>query len=269
MTFREIHGLTIGEFERLREHQHVLAAVSARGGGVGEPPFDSLNLGLHVPDRTEHVLENRRRLCAALGIEPQALVVPQQVHGARVAQVGRADRGRGALDLASAVAETDGLITDEPGLALMAFSSDCPLILLYDPARPAIGLLHAGWRGTVARIAAHGVEKMKDAFGTRPDELIACTAPSVGPCCYEVRADVIAAASQAGLPVERLVQRRGDATFFDLWRANEEQLVGAGLSRNRISLPAVCTACRPDLFFSLRVANGQTGRFAAVLMLRE
>jgi len=269
MIFRETHGLTIGEFELLCEQKGLLAAVSTRHGGVSQPPFDSLNLGLHVPDRPEHVLENRRRLCAALGVPRYSLVIPQQVHGAHVAQVGMGDATRGAFNLDSAIPETDGLITDEPELTLMAFSSDCPLILLYDPARPAIGLLHAGWRGTMQRIAARGVEKMKQSFSTRADELIACIAPSVGPCCYEVKADLIEAASQAGLPVERLVQRRGEATFFDLWRANEEQLIDAGMSRSRISGPSICTACRPDLFFSLRRASGQTGRFAAVLVLRE
>jgi len=267
VTFRESNGLLLGHFEPLARSDGVIHAVSTRNGGVSAPPFAALNLGLHVPDRPECVLENRRRFCAALHVETSALAVPRQVHGSHVVAVGPEARGRGALDLSSAIPDADGLITSAPGVMLMAFSSDCPLLLLHDPARRAIGLLHAGWRGTVARIAEHGVRAMVSRFGTSADDLVACICPSIGPCCFEVKHDVVDAASAAGLPVATLVEQRRGTMSFDLWRANEEQLVGAGVRRDSVTCSRLCTACRTDLFFSHRRERGRPGRFAAAIML--
>jgi YfiH family protein len=235
---------------------------------MSEPPFASLNIGLHVNDRPGPVIENRRRLCAALDVPLESLVVPQQVHGSQVVAVGGTHRGLGATDHALSIRGDDGLVTAEPGLALIAFSSDCPLIILYDPVRHAVGLIHAGWRGTVGRIAEAGVRSMVGMVGNRPGDLIACICPSIGPCCFEVRQDVLDAASGGGLPVDQLVVRRDGTTSFDLWKSNELQLRAAGLCEDHIICSRVCTACHTDLFFSHRREQGKTGRFAALVALR-
>ena len=266
--FRTTGGISIGEFEVFRPYRHLVAAVSTRDGGVSSAPFASLNVGLHVGDRPEDVLENRRRLCHALSMRVEHLVVPQQVHGTTVVQVSGAERGYGALRHAEAIPEADGLVTDTPDIPLIAFSSDCPIILLYDSARPAIGLVHAGWRGTVGRIAQQGVRLMQDAFGTRAQDLLACIAPSVGPCCYQVQDDVVSAARSAALPVERLLVRRVDSMYFDLWEANRLQLLEAGVGPENIVVSGLCTACHVDKFFSLRRERSSTGRFGVIMMLR-
>jgi len=269
MRFRVSSGIQLGEFQELSDINGIVHCVSTRSGGTSERPFDSLNLGLHVPDSPSNVIENRNRLCCALGISLDALVVPEQVHGSMVKIVRRDNCGAGSRDENSAIPSTDALVTRDTGVALMSFSSDCPLILLYDQQHSAIGLVHAGWRGTIAQIARKTVRVMSESFGSAPAEMIACICPSIGPCCFEVKDDVIKAAQEAELSVDELATERDGRTFFDLWLANERQLIDAGLKQQNIHRSGICTACRTDLFFSHRKAKGPTGRFAAVLMLKS
>lgn len=246
----------------------VVHAVSTRHGGVSRGAFESLNVGLHVGDEPEAVLENRRRLCEAVGVELDSLVAGAQALGNAVAWVTEADRGRGARDAATALRDTDALMTDSTGIALIAFSADCPLIALVDARRRAIGLVHASRRGTLDRIAERTVRAMGRLLGCRAADLVAAIAPSIGPCCYEVGDDVAAEARQALPGAERLLARRNGRWHLDLWAANAAQLVAAGLAAERIELPGLCTRCRPDEFYSHRASAGTTGRFALVLGLR-
>ncbi len=170
----------------LEDSAPVVAAFTTRKGGVSRGRFAQCNLGLAVGDEPAAVVENRRRALSALGLELSSAVAAQQVHGDRVARVGRAEAGRGALARETAIPGVDALITDETGLTLIIGCADCVPVYLVDPDRPAIGLAHAGWRGTVGKIATQTVRAMTGAFGSRPDRLLAAIGPSIGPCCYEV-----------------------------------------------------------------------------------
>lgn len=246
----------------------IVHGVSTRLGGVSRGPFESLNVGLHVGDSPKAVLENRRRVCAALGVDLDAMVAGAQVLGHAVAWVTEAHRGRGARDLATALPDVDALITDTPGLVLAAFSADCPLVALADPVRRAIGLAHASRRGTLGGIARRTAQAMMRLLGCRPSDLVAAIAPSIGPCCYEV-GDEVAAEARAALPeASRFLAHRNGRWRLDLWAANAAQLAEAGLAPSRIELPRLCTRCHPDVFFSHRASGGNTGRFAVLLGLR-
>jgi len=242
--------------------------VSTRRGGVSRGPFESLNLGLHVGDDPAAVLENRRRLCQALGVELDALVAGDQVLGNVVAWATEAHRGRGARHANTALPHTDALVTDTPGLVLAAFSADCPLVALADPVRRAVGLAHASRRGTLGSIALRTVRAMERLLGCRPADMVAAIAPSIGPCCYEVGGEV-AAEARAALPdAERFLARRNGRWHMDLWAANAAQLAEAGLDPRRIEPPSLCTRCRAETFFSHRASGGTTGRFAVLLGIR-
>ncbi len=242
-------------------------AVSTRQGGVSREPFESLNVGLHVGDDPEAVLENRRRLCEAAGVTLDSLVAGAQVLGNAVAWVTEAHRGRGARDVATALPDADALITDTPGVTLIVFSADCPLIALVDPVRRAVGVVHASRRGTLGLIAARTVRAMERFLSCRPSDLVAAIAPSIGPCCYEVGDEVLAEARAALPGAERFFAQRNGRWHMDLWAANAAQLAEAGLAPERIELPSACTRCRPDEFFSHRASGGKTGRFALLLGL--
>ena len=254
-------------FESLGGLDGIAHGVSTRAGGASAGQFASLNVGLHVGDVPEAVLENRRRLCEAAGVGLDSLVACGQVLGNAVAWVTEADRGRGARDHATALPDTDALITDSPGVTLIAFSADCPLIAIVDPRRRAIGLAHASRKGTLEGIAARTVRAMERLLRCDPAEMLAAIAPSIGPCCYEVGDEVLAEARQALPGAERFFVRRDGRLTLDLWAANVAQLAEAGLPRERIELAGVCTKCHADEFFSYRASNGTTGRFALLLGL--
>lgn len=241
---------------------------STRAGGVSAAPYRSLNLGLHVGDDPTLVRENRARALAALGLDPRAAVLAEQVHGADVARVGATERGRGALAHEHALPGADALVTDAVGVPLVVLVADCAPVLLYDPVRHAIGAAHAGWRGTAAGIAGRTVAAMRTAYGSRPADLLAGVGPAIGASDYPVGPEV-ATAMRAGfgsLSASWLGRDGRGRETMDLAAANRDQLRAAGLAPERIEVLGLSTAARTDLFFSYR-AEGRTGRCAAILAL--
>lgn len=239
--------------------------MTRRVAGMGKADG---NVGLGSPRDRDDAWAMRQAWCASAGIDPTRLVTLGQVHGSGVIRVGRADAGRGATPDSEQIGFGDALITDEPGVALMTLHADCLPILLWDPIRSAIGAVHAGWRGTVAGIAAATVRDMQSAFGCRPADMHAFLGPANGPCCYEVGQDVVDAWHDAG--GERLaIDVRGGKTYFDVPGANLSQLMLAGLEASHIYLPDICTQCSSDDWFSHRAQGAFTGRFGAIIMLRE
>lgn len=262
MTFMQrnaVDGTVLYQSELIGAFGRVVQAVTTRHGGVSPVPFDSLNLSAHVGDDPGRVSENLRRLHAALALDGEATVDASQAQAERVARVTRDQRG-------SRIPGVDGLITDDAGIALMLRFADCVPILLYDPAHHAIGIAHAGWRGTVGQVVTHTVTALGGAFGTRPSDLIACIGPSIGPCCYNIGPDVERRVREAFPGVESLLQARGGAVFLDLWEANALQLRMLGVAQVEIS--GVCTADHTDDFYSWRAEHAHTGRFGALICLQ-
>lgn len=247
-----------------RPDTEAVGAFTERVGGFGSPPFDSLNMALHVGDDPATVLQNRRRALGALGggFGLDDLVVGQQVHGSRVERVGREHAGRGAHEATTAIAGADALITATPGLVLCVLVADCVPLLLYDARRGAIGAVHSGWRGTAAGIARRTVQAMAEAFGSRPLDIIASIGPSIGPKDYAVGQEVIEAVGReyAGSTA------RGEPSV-DLRAANRDQLIAAGVAPDRIEIAIESTASCTDRYFSYRAAGGPTGRTAGLIVL--
>ena len=219
-------------------------AFTTRSGGVSAGPFSSLNLGMRTEDDPACVVENRTRLCAAVDADPDGATMGWQRHGATVTRA----RPRGIVTPGTVYDHCDGLWSDEPGRAMLLLTADCLPIAIArvgGPA-PAVGILHAGWRGLLAGIVAAGVR----ALGVT--RLAAAIGPSIGPCCYEVGADVAGPFREA---FGDDVVRDGK---LDLWTAAERALRAAGCCDvERVDL---CTACGGDRFFSHRRDEGRTGR---------
>src|SRR5579863_4934880 len=180
--FRAAGGLTLLTWPAL-DASGVDAAVTARDGGVSSGPYATLNLSLTVGDDPARVLENRRRLAAALGADPGAFVFARQVHGAGVRIVGPADRGSGAFTLDDAIPDTDALITASPEVVLAILTADCVPIVLHDPVAGVLACVHAGWRGIVARVPAAAVTAMQS-LGSHPSDIIAGLGPAAAPARY-------------------------------------------------------------------------------------
>jgi polyphenol oxidase len=243
--------------------------VTTRNGGVSRGPYQSLNLGLHVGDSDQDVIENRRRAASALGAGLSDMVFCNQSHGREVHVATAGDRGRGSLALDDAIASTDALVTTEPGIVLVVMVADCVPIVLYDPVAHVLACVHAGWRGTVARVSEAAVAAMR-ALGSRPRDIVAGVGPAIAPGRYQVGGDVLDAARECfGGRRDEVMRPDGTGKWlFDLWTANQVVLREAGVRDANVQLAAISTGpAGPGLFFSDREAR-PCGRFAAVARLR-
>ena len=238
-------------------------AFTTRLGGVSEGVWASLNLGTHRGDVPERVLENHRRLAEAMGYDPARLVCTHQIHTDTVRVVTAADHGQG---IRISAPDCDGLVTAEPGTALMAFSADCTLILLEDPVTGAVGAVHAGWRGTALGIVKKAVETMAEAFCSRPGDLRAAIGPCIDRCCFETKADVPEAMLAAmGDEARATIDDHGNGTYHvDLKELNGIWLRRAGVEH--IETSCLCTACNTDRFWSHRRVGDARGVQAGVIV---
>jgi YfiH family protein len=259
MPFQEAAGLHYFTFESFAPRE-VTHALFTRRGGVSPAPWDGLNVGGTVGDERERVRENRLRCFSAAGRDPQSLYDVWQAHSADVVVADSPHHSSPPEHKA------DGIITDNPAVTLFMRFADCVPVLLYDPAKRAVGIVHAGWQGTVKQVAAEAVNAMRAAFGSRPEDLLAGIGPSIGPDHYEVGPDVIAQVYQGfGDEADRLLPRHGEQRHFDLWAANRLALKKAGVTKTEVA--GLCTACHTRDWYSHRAEKGQTGRFGALIAL--
>lgn len=231
---------------------------TSRLGGVSQQPMDSLNCALHVGDRIEDVISNRRLLAAHAGFAFDAWTCAEQVHGNLIRKVSKHDKGAGKYSRDQAIQDTDALISNEIGVMLTAFFADCVPLYFIDPVHRAIGLAHAGWKGTALHMAERTIEAMYREFGSRPTDMLAAIGPSIGVCCYEVNNMVI-----EQLDGERPAKQDNGRYMLDLKETNRQFMIRAGILPTNIEISEWCTSCNTDLFYSHRAENGQTGRMTA------
>ncbi|HWR08129.1 peptidoglycan editing factor PgeF [Sporomusa sp.] len=260
------NGVWYGEFPGLSA-RGIKHGVSTRLGGQSIAPFTSLNLGLHIGDDAEATWHNRQAFCHALGLPAEKAVTAEQVHGDVVQQVTLQDAGRGAQHYHESIKGTDALITNIPGLPLMLFFADCVPVLIFDPIHNAIGISHAGWKGTVAKIGQKTVLAMQQQYNTNPADCLAGIGPSIGPCCYEVDEFVLNKLQAGFNNWEELVTPSGNRWNLNLWEANRQQLKEIGIIDDNISVSGICTACNTQIFYSHRAEAGCTGRIGAIISL--
>ncbi len=258
---RESNGIWYGFFPTL-EKLGFTHAFTCRFHGNSDLPSGGLNMALHVGDAQQNVVQNRKAVAEALSVEAVRITTCEQIHGSNIEVVTPEKIGSGAFNLAETIAGTDALITKVKAVPLMLFFADCVPVVFADPVTGAVGVAHAGWRGSVAGIAAKTVKKMVQEFDVVPENLLAAIGPSIGSCCYEVDSTVYEQAKQF------------DACFtptslghwqLDLWKMNRQQLLQEGLKPENIMCAGICTADNRELFFSYRAEAGKTGRLAAVI----
>jgi YfiH family protein len=226
------------------------------------------NMACHCGPDADLAIGRRLRLCQIVNLPFDRLTCAEQVHGTGLALVNGTLVGAGRSDRSSAVPGVDGLLTDSPGVGLMVLSADCPLILVFDPRRPAVGVAHASWRGTVGRITYHLVDRMRMEFGSRPEKLWAGIGPSAGPDRYVVGEEVQRSAEASLGNRNRYLRATPGGVTFDLWSANRDLLIAAGVRPDHIEVAGVCTI-QDERFFSFRREGAAAGRFALVAGLRS
>lgn len=264
MLEKSYSDLRLWQFEHLLPYAHIRHFVSGRHGGVSSEEVGTLNLSFKVADSRENVLENRRRVAKALGIDPDKLIFPAQTHSDTVRLVKAGTHP-------DTLTETDALITNTPGICVCVMSADCVPILLYDPVHHAAGAVHAGWRGTVNKILTRTVEAMQAEFGTNPADLVAGIGPSISPDIYQVGGEVLEAVQQAFGDTQSLIsQENGQGKGnLNLWEANRKQLQHLNVPEASVEIAGICTYQHSNDFFSARKSANRAGRFAAGIMLLE
>lgn len=228
---------------------------STRQGGVSEGEFHSLNLARSTDDTRENVQENRHRWLKELKLYGHKLVMGEQVHRSNIRAVN--------FSSPALIPETDGLFTDEK-IALMGLFADCLPLYFVVPSRLVIGLVHAGWRGTLLKIGPVSFKFLQELWGIMPSEVLVGLGPSIGSCCYEVGEDVVKDIEDRFLECIRFVD---EAYYLDLPYLNKLQLLEAGIREENIYGSRMCTACLEEEFYSHRRDTGRTGRMAGVVAL--
>ncbi len=210
---------------------------------------------------------NRRTMAEDLGLFVERLVVPGLIHGNFVQLVSELHQGRGALGPETVLPGVDGMITETPGLPLFLTAADCPAVFLFDPERPAVGLIHSGWRGTLKQIVPEAVAQMRTAFRTRPENLWAGISPAIQACCYEVGEEFEAMLGPTNRGFLTPSDRSGKWKL-DLMAWLKKQMFDEGLKEEKIETAGHCTCCQKDVFFSHRGQRGKAGRMGAMVALR-
>jgi polyphenol oxidase len=257
-------------FKRLSGVSH---GISTRHGGVSDAPYATMNMGLSTGDDEDRVVSNRLRFAEAVGAGPETVISARIRHGNEVSvfSSSRADAVpiqveplRRGSNRREKVFVSDAAVSDLAGYKFVLTFADCVPMLFWDSKHGAIGAAHAGWRGTALGVAPAVVRAMNEAFDTEPSDLVVGIGPSIGPCCYAVGEEVVRTFRHGHLPFH--LAEEGD-TRLDLWSTNEMQLVAAGVPREGIENPRICTGCNVQDFYSHRAEKGMTGRFAACIGL--
>lgn len=254
-------GLTYFQFDD-GAFDGILHGFFTRKGGVSPNPWMSLNLATTVGDSRENVIENRKRIFELFSRPVKSLFDVWQVHSTDVICT---DVSR---DLNEPHQKADAIFTDRPEITLLMRFADCVPIILFDKCKHVVGIVHAGWQGTVNRIVHHAIETIQERYHVNPSDLVAGIGPSIGPDHYVVGENVFQEAETAfGKERERFFLRVNGSLFFNLWQANGYLLEEAGVAN--IYYSNICTACNLEDWYSHRAEHGKTGRFGAVIALKE
>lgn len=268
MTLNNADSVPYLTFNSLSEIKFINHAFSTRLGGVSQGEFASMNLAFNRGDDPENVTENYKRICKSAGFKFESLTASAQDHHTYVRAVTYENRGVGIYkprDMDS----VDALITNEKGVTLVTYYADCTPLFFVDKEKKAIGLAHAGWRGTVGRIGERVVKKMTELYGTDPKNISAAIGPAISLCCYEV--DKPCAnnfLAMADLDTEKFVfPKDGGKFMLNLLEANRQTLVAAGVRPENITLSDICTNCNSELLWSHRATKGRRGTMSAFMCI--
>lgn len=259
-----VNGVPFLSYPILENTGIVNHGFSTRLGGVSTGHCATMNISTTRGDDPAAVEENKRRIAAAIGVEVDSLTFTHQTHTTNVAVVRAEDRGTRFM-------ETDGMITNVPGICLVTFYADCVPLYFVDPVKKAIGMSHSGWRGTVGKMGKVTVEKMAETYGSNPADIIAAIGPSICQDCYEVSEDVIIEFKKnfaENLWGELFYQKENGKYQLNLWKANEAVFLEAGIRKENIAVTNVCTHCNPDILFSHRTSGWNRGNLSAFLALK-
>jgi len=244
-------------FKCYEKYSDLLHAVTNRSVKF---PYD-FSMALHTGENENEIIENRKQIASFLKSDKNLhFIVANQTHSDNIKIISKRET-KGWESLEDAIEDCDALITNEKDIVLTILTADCVPVLLYDNEKKVVAAVHAGWKGTKAKIVAKTVLKMREMYGCEPKNIIAAIAPSIGSCCYEVGEDV----AEHFFDIPDGYIQRGEKYMLDLPFINKKQLLDIGLMDENIEMSDVCTACEVDRYFSYRKEQGCSGRFMSMI----
>ncbi|WP_129689201.1 peptidoglycan editing factor PgeF [Gottfriedia acidiceleris] len=253
-------------------YKHLVAGFTTKNDGVSQGCFTSFNLGLHVNDSKDTVVENRELLASKLEFSKAKWICSEQVHGNNVVKVTKKDCGKGVTDYETSIETTDGFYTNEENILLTSCYADCVPLYFLEPTSKFIGLAHAGWKGTVQNIGGRLIEKWIKEENLKLKNIQVAIGPSIGDCCYEVDDFVMNKLNEAfehKIPNNILTTLHNGKFKLNLKEANKQLLIKSGISEENIIMTNYCTSCNPNIFFSHRRDGGKTGRMMSYIGWRN
>lgn len=261
----EVLYYTFPKFDKAGGVKH---GFSTRLGGVSRGHCASMNFGHSVGDDVSSVEENFRIFSAALGVNPENIVLSQQTHTKNIRIITKEDKGKG-LWRERDYSDIDGLVTNEKGIVLVTQYADCTPLAFFDPVKRVVATSHAGWRGTVAEIAKETVKAMVENFGSDPKDILAGIGPNIAKCCYEVDDPVINEIKKLSyLDFDTCYFEKGNGKYMlDLREVNRQIMINSGIKPCNIDVADLCTCCHSDVFHSHRATKGKRGTLALMISL--
>lgn len=259
------------QFSGLSGDCNISHFITTREGGVSRGHYAALNPSEYSGDDAEAVRRNRLLIAEAIGIIPEKLLTPYQVHGDEVRVIDALFSSLTSEKQRAYLQGVDALVTAIPGFCVAVATADCVPILLYAADRKVVAAVHAGWRGTVQRIVEKTVRCMTDQFACDPACIKAGIAPSIGKDAFEVGEEVVEAFKKAGMDLSRIMERHVETgkAHIDLWEANRIQLLEAGLSASQVEVAGICTYTHFEDFFSARRLGIESGRILSGIVIKE
>ena len=257
----------------------VTAFTTTREGGYSCGNYASFNVNQYCGDNPEHVVRNRKLLCSSLGIDDNKLIIPHQIHSDRIKIIDENFFSGANADSEQSLEGYDALITSIPRVCICVSTADCIPVIIYDTTNKIAAVAHAGWRGTVARIAQKTIDTLTASFGTKAHDCKAVIGPGISLDCFEVGNEVYETFERAGFDMSEISKKysaqNSHATFFatkwhiDLWKANEIQLIKSGISKDNILTSGICTYKNCNQYFSARRLGINSGRILTGIMMNK
>ena len=252
-------------FEKYNEIAHF---CTTRQGGTSVGNYASFNLSPFSGDDMSAVAENKSKLGKWLGIESDKIILPFQTHGTEVKEISDYFFELADEEKSQYLNGIDAIFTRIPKVCVGVSTADCVPILFYDPTKQAVAAAHAGWRGTCGRIAEKTITAMVEAYHCQPSDILVTIGPSISAKVYEVGQDVVDNFESAGFDISEIVKIRNKSIYLDLWKANQQSLLKAGIAAENIEVAGICTYTEHERFFSARRLGIKSGRLLSGIMLK-
>lgn len=233
------------------------------------PPYDSLNVALHVGDRNENVISNRDKVCKEIGYSIDSLVAMQHAHSANVHVISDSEKGKGAKDWSDGLPNTDSIVTNMKDVILFSATADCSVSIFFDPKKSVLGICHAGWKGVRDNIIINTISVMENKFKCNREDIIVGIGPAICDKCYDLKEEVADGfEKQFSVKSDNILRKGADGKrYLQISKAIEVQLISSGIKRDHIEDSRLCTSCMINEFYSYKKENqitGRTGIFAVL-----